>query len=131
MIDCEYEVYTRIANRLKKKFKRINVSGEYVASPPMFPHVSVVQTDSATYRKTRDNSGENHARVEFEINVYSNKDGHRKEECKDIINIINDEMLAMNMRRTSLSPVVNLLDANIYRIVARFSGLVGEDAFYR
>lgn len=130
MIDCEYEVYTRISNRLKKNFNRISVSGEYVASPPSFPHVSIVQTDSGTYRKTRDSDGEHHARVEFEINVYSNKPGHRKEECKDIINIINDVMVDMNFRRTSLSPVVNLLDANIYRIVTRYSGVAGEDKFY-
>lgn len=130
MIDCEYEVYTRISHRLKKHFKKISVSGEYIASPPMFPHVSIVQTDSRTHVLSRDSGGEHHTQPEFEINVYSKKEGHRKEECKEIINIINDVMLEMNMRRTSLSPVVNLLDANIYRIVARYSGLVSENYFY-
>lgn len=130
MIDCEYEVYTRLSHRLKKKYNHISTSGEYVASPPMFPHVSIVQTDSGTYRKTRDSGGEHHARVEFEINVYSNKAGHRKEECKNIINIINDVMTEMNFGRTSLSPVVNLLDVNIYRIVARYSAVVDDTNFY-
>lgn len=130
MIDCEYEVYTRISHRLKKHFKKISISGEYVASPPMFPHVSVVQTDSRTHLRTRDSDGEHHTQAEFEINVYSKKDGHRKEECKEIITIINDVMLEMNGRRTSLSPVVNLLDDNIYRIVARYSVLSGDEYFY-
>ena len=47
MIDCENEVYTRIARVLREKFPGINIAGEYVKAPSSFPHVSITQSDNS------------------------------------------------------------------------------------
>ena len=46
MIDCENEVYTRLAKVLREKFPKIDIASEYVKSPSSFPHVSITQSDS-------------------------------------------------------------------------------------
>ena len=85
MIDCENEVYTRVAKMLREKFPGINVAGEYINSPPAFPHVSIIQSDSSTIAGKQDTSGkEVLSLVMFEINVYSNKTEGKKTECKSI-----------------------------------------------
>lgn len=61
MIDCENEVYTRVAQVLREKFPGIDVASEYVQSPSSFPHASITQSDSYTLNERQDTSmKENH-----------------------------------------------------------------------
>lgn len=132
MIDKENEVYTRVRERVLEYFPAASVDGAYQPVPSGFPHVSIYQNDayipsqyldSATYAKFES--------VMFEVQVYSNKTGTKKQECKRIMDIIDTVMQEMNMRRTSLVPVLNLNDASIYRLTARYEGLIDENGFYR
>ena len=118
MIDCENEVYTRIVRMLREKFPGINVAGEYTKTPSSFPHVSITQSDNSTI-------------VMFEINVYSNKSEGKKTECKSIAKAIDEKMFSMNFRRLAFTPVPNLEDATIYRIIARYSAATDGENFYR
>ena len=117
MIDCENEVYTRIVRMLREKFPGINVAGEYTKTPSSFPHVSITQSDNSTIADKQDTSGkEAMSLVMFEINVYSNKSEGKKTECKSI---------------AKFTPVPNLEDATIYRIIARYSAATDGEKFYR
>ena len=118
MIDCENEVYTRIARVLRDKFPGINIAGEYVNAPSSFPHVSITQSDNSVVSEQMTGSAEM-AQVMFEINIYSNKADGRKTECKSIAKVIDDVMFKMNFKRMALTPIPNMEDATIYRIVAR------------
>lgn len=130
MNDCENEVYTRIATVLREKFPGINLSGEYVKAPSSFPHVSITQSDTVTvYMKTSDTR--QYDRLLFEINIYSNKTSGKKTECKAIAKAIDDVMFSMNFRRMSMTPVPNMEDASIYRIVARYRVTTDGKFFYR
>jgi len=132
MIDCENEVYTRVATMLRKKFPGINVAGEYVNSPTAFPHVSITQNDSTTIDdKQTSRPSEELVEVMFEVNVYSNKTEGKKTECKTIVKAISDKMFSMNFKRTACTPVPNLEDATIYRITARFQVATDGKFFYR
>lgn len=130
MIDCENEVYTRIANVLREKFPGINIAGEYVKAPSGFPHVSITQSDNSVVSERMTGSAEM-AQVMFEINVYSNKTEGKKAECKSIMKIIDDVMFSMNFKRQAMTPVPNLEDATIYRIVARYRVMTDGTHFYR
>lgn len=130
MIDCENEVYTRIATALREKFKTINISGEYIKAPSQFPHVSITLSDNSTVSETMTGCSEM-AQVLFEINVYSNKSDGKKAECKTIMKIIDDIMFKMNFKRQTLTPIPNLEDATIYRLVARYRGMTDGVYFYR
>ena len=130
MIDCENEVYTRIARVLRDKFSGINIAGEYVNAPSSFPHVSITQSDNSVVSEQMTGSAEM-AQVMFEINIYSNKADGRKTECKSIAKVIDDVMFKMNFKRIALTPIPNMEDATIYRIVARYRAMTDGKYFYR
>ena len=130
MIDCENEVYTRIARVLRDKFPGINIAGEYVNAPSSFPHVSITQSDNSVVSEQMTGSAEM-AQVMFEINIYSNKADGRKTECKAIAKVIDDVMFKMNFKRIALTPIPNMEDATIYRIVARYRAMTDGKYFYR
>lgn len=130
MIDCENEVYTRIARVLREKFPGINISGEYVKAPSSFPHVSITQSDNSAVSEKMTGNAEM-AQVMFEINVYSNRTDGKKTECKTIVKVIDEVFFGMNFKRLALTPVPNLEDATIYRIVARYRAMTDGQYFYR
>ena len=130
MIDCENEVYTRIARVLRDKFPGINIAGEYVNAPSSFPHVSITQSDNSVVSEQMTGSAEM-AQVMFEINIYSNKADGRKTECKSIAKVIDDVMFKMNFKRMALTPIPNMEDETIYRIVARYRVMTDGKYFYR
>jgi len=133
MIDCEEEVYTRLADILRETYDDgIYVTGEYVRAPSSFPHVSIVMMDNPSLKQWQDNRLED-VMVEpvFEINVYSNKRGAKKTECKAIANTIDNALTKMNFRRVAYTPVPNLENATIYRIVMRYRGMTDGTYFYR
>lgn len=130
MIDCENEVYTRVARVLREKFPGIDIAGEYVNAPSVFPHVSITQSDNAVISAKMTGSAE-FAQVMFEVNVYSNKTEGRKSECKSIMNAIDEILFRMNFKRLALTPVPNMEDATIYRLVARYRVATDGKHFYR
>lgn len=131
MIDCENEVFTRIATILRNSYPGgINVDSTYVNAPSSFPHVSIEMTDS--YPEDMTNSlEENMTRVTFTVNVYSNKPGSRKTQAKAISNTINDAFAMMNFVRLSQIPVPNMMDETIYRITSMYAGKTDGEFFYR
>ena len=130
MIDCENEVYTRLAKVLREKFPGINVAGEYVKAPSSFPHVSITQSDNSVVAEKMTGTSEM-ALVMFEINIYSNKAEGKKTECKAIAKVIDENLFRMNFKRLALTPVPNLEDASIYRIVTRYRAMTDGQYFYR
>lgn len=128
MINIENDVFNRVVTRVREVFPDIFMAGEYVKSPPSFPAVSLVEMDNSTRIDTIDSgSNENHANVMYEVNVYSNKTAGKKSECKEIIALIDEEMLAMGFSRSTLTPVPNEYDSTIYRMVGRYRAAVSSD----
>ena len=128
MIDIESQVFDRVATRVREQFPDIFMTGEYVNSPASFPAASLVEMDNSVRETTIDSgSGENHANVMYEANVYSNKTAGKKSECKAIIALIDEEMIAMGFARVTLTPVPNEYDSTIYRMVARYKAAVSTD----
>ena len=130
MIDPENEVYTRVATVLRDEVPNINISGEFVNEPSSFPHVSFVLSDNSVIPEYTSEINE-FAQVMFEVNVYSNKKTGKKTEAKKIMKSIDELMFTMNFRRTALTPVPNLDDGTIYRLVARYVGVTDGKYFYR
>ena len=128
MINIENIVFDRVVTRVREIFPDIFMAGEYVKSPPSFPAVSLVEMDNSTRIETIDSgSGENHANVMYEVNVYSNKTAGKKTECREILALIDEEMLAMGFSRSTLTPVPNEDDSTIYRMVGRYRATISSD----
>lgn len=132
MIDVESKVYTPIATALRSAFQGIDVSGEYVNAPSVFPHVSIVEADNYTTLAHLDNSdSEKYATLMYEVNVYSNKGARKKSECKQIMATIDDLMYSMNFTRIAMTPIPNMGNASIYRVTARYRAETDGTNIYR
>lgn len=132
MIDIEREVYTPIVKTLRKRFPGISVSGEYVNSPAKFPYVSIVEQDNYPTVEHLDNSNtERYATVMYEVNVYSDKAGKKKTVCREIMGVIDEMLYGKNFTRISMSPVPNMENGTIYRLVARYKAETDGNTMYR
>ena len=128
MIDIENVVFNTVAAKVRDQYPNISMAGEYVKSPSSFPAVSLVEMDNSVRTDTIDSgSNENHVNVMYEVNVYSNKTTGKKSECKAIIALIDREMLALGFVRATLTPVPNMNDSTIYRMVGRYRATVSSD----
>lgn len=128
MIDIENAVFSTVATKVRDQYPNISMAGEYVKSPSSFPAVSLVEMDNSVRTDTIDSgSNENHVNVMYEVNVYSNKTTGKKSECKAIIALIDKEMLALGFARATLTPVPNMNDSTIYRMVGRYRATVSSD----
>lgn len=128
MINIEEEIFNDVATEVRAEFPDVYMVGEYVKTPSKFPFVSLVEQDNYIYTKTQTSlSDENHCQVMYEVNVYSNKIKGKKTECKNIMALIDSAMLHKGFTRTMMQPIPNIDDATIYRMVARYSGVVSKD----
>lgn len=125
MVDIENELFTKVAAVLREKYSGIYVTGEYLNAPSSFPAVSVIEMDNTTYDV--DSSGETHAQLMYEVNVYSNLTRGKKSQCKEIANVIDGIFTGCGFSRIMKQPVPNMNDATIYRIVARYRGVADKD----
>lgn len=124
MIDIENEVFNSIATKLRSMFTGISVYGEEILIPSSFPCVTIVEADNYANEATQDSgSAENHARVFYEVDVYSNKSKGKKAECKSILRVIDEMLSDMGFTRRSTIPQTTN-DATIYRIKVRYTAVV-------
>lgn len=128
MINCENEIFSVVAEAVKKVYPSAFISGEYVRTPSKFPFVSLIEMSNTAYDRTQ-TSGclENHASLMYEVNVYSNKKSGKKSECKAIAALIDNELATLGFSRTMLQPIPNMDDATIYRMTGRYTAVVSKD----
>lgn len=132
VIDIEPTVYTAIAKELRKRFTGINVSEEYIDTPAKFPYVSIEERDNYPTAKHLDSSNtERYATVMYEVNVYSDKAGKKKTVCREIMGVISEMFHRKNFIRISMSPVPNMENGTIYRLVARYKAETDGKNIYR
>lgn len=127
MIDIENDIFGLVATPLRDKFLGIWVSGEYTPSPARFPAVTLEEVDNSVYQKMRTVHIENAASVLYEVNIFSNKVGYKKAEAQEIMSFIDDILSGLGLTRTMCNPIPNLADATIYRLTARYEGVVDKD----
>lgn len=128
MIDLETEIFNEVSAKVREKYPSIFMAGEYVKSPSVFPCISLVEVDNATFKNTQTtDSQENHAAVMYELNVYSNKVKGKKAECKEIAAFIDELLMGLNFTRTMLEPVPNEDSATIYRMLGRYRAVISKN----
>ena len=129
MIDIESFLFSRIAGVLRASYEGIFVSGEYVDSPAKFPAVTIVESDNSVLQKMRTAAPnlENAVSLMYEVDIYTNTEGFKKSEAKDILETVDSEFSKLGFTRTMSNPISNLQDAKIFRIVVRYEGVADKD----
>lgn len=126
MIDIESAVFNNVANALNTVYPTLNVESVYTAIPAAFPFVSLVEADNYVHKGSQALSEiENHVNVMYEANIFVDKQSGKKMLAKEILNVLDTEMLRMGFTRTFVSQVPNI-DRTIFRIVARWEGIVAK-----
>lgn len=128
MINVENQVFTEVYNAVITEYPDAFVTSTFVPAPPKFPAVFFSMTDNAVFRNSISSSEmENHAAVEFELEVFSNLTSGKKAQCYDIASVVDEVLAGLNFTRTGLFPVPNLADSTIYRLKGRYRVVVGKD----
>lgn len=128
MVDIENDVYDHVSTFVKAMYPNVSFSSERLDSPSEFPFVSIEEASNTTYEPTiSGDAGENHAVVTFTVEVYSNKLPGRKKEARDIAQAVDLAMGSLGITRTMMNPMPNLYNIGVYRIVARYRCIVGND----
>lgn len=132
MNDIESAVFTAIAGSLRKQFTGISISSEYEKSPSKFPYVCITEQDNYSSIDHSDTGDEKeYSTVMYEISVYSNKSSGKKSECRKIATVADSIFQRLNFRRISLTPVPNMENATIYRLVGRYRAETDGKNLYR
>ena len=84
--------------------------------------------DNSTFLPTWSNRAtEQYALVMYEVNVYSNLAKGKKAQAKAIMGTIDTMLQEYGFERITVTPVQNMNDATIYRMVARYGAVVSDD----
>lgn len=127
LIDIESTVFNRVAEAFSAVYPNGSRYGEPVDSPVSFPCLTLTETDNYTYAASLTAQlWEHNAWVVYDVNVYSNKTSGAKQECKAIMELVDQEMQGMGFVRLFCNQTKNQ-DTRIYRMTARYRGVVSED----
>lgn len=89
-----------------------------------FPAVTIVEIDNATYDSSLDNTyEEHHARVTYDISVYTNNVKTKRKDAKAILNLIDNAMIKAGFKRYTKQELPNI-DRTVYRLGARYNAIV-------
>ncbi len=126
MIDIEKLVYTTVHDAIKAEYPNCTISDEPPELAAKFPHVTIRETGNRTYAKTQDNDPtEHHAKVVYDIDVYSDKQNGRKKVCKAILDIADRKMQEMLFTRV-LKNELPTINRTIMRLKGRYEAVVEE-----
>lgn len=128
MIDAESEIYDTVATAVKASYSTTFITGDLSAVIEFFPALTIVEADNSAYQPTEDgNTPENHARLMYEINCYSDLESGRKAQCKAIMAIVDTTMLGLGFTRTMRSPLT-ISGTKPYRMIARYTGVLSASS---
>lgn len=132
MIDIENIIFNKIALAVRAKFPGVVIGNDYENTKASFPYVSIVEADNYTLKRHMDSGNrEKVATVMYEVNVYSNRSGVKRTECREIMNFIDELMFGMNFTRVSMTHVPDLWNGTMYRLNARYEAETDGNNIFR
>lgn len=126
MIDVENLVFDTVYNGMTSVHTDLNVTKGFVEEEAIYPCLVVRETNNEGLMRTAtDPSDENHARVTYQIDAYSNKAGTAMSECRKLLKEADVIMKGMKFHRQRLSEPLNI-KRSIFRQYARYTAIIGQ-----
>lgn len=123
MIDIESEIVTLI----KEAVSDVSVTTDSSFNPSKFPCVNITEDDNSVYNRTIDSgSNENHVEVAYAINIYSNKIKKAKEQCRELLETVDELLLKLGFCRKTLH-WFQLNESTITRVTALYTAVISQD----
>lgn len=130
MIDYEVDIYDAVVTAVQTALpdETISFDADWIKSPAVLPHVQISETNNYTDERSQQaDVGDRFAVVTYDVNIYTNDISGKKLHARRILGAIDEAFTALNFRRVQQDVVPNLSDATVYRIMARYRAMVGND----
>lgn len=125
MIDVSNEIFDAVATDLRSIYNGIKVVGEYVASPSLFPTVTIdeisnvpAHLDSAALPK--------YAEVQYRVQVFCNGSGKRAR-SREIYGTVAARLSSMGLVGVTYTTTPAIYNSEVYCITGTFRGVVDRD----
>ena len=125
MVDIESSVSNKLFTAFKAAYPDGSYSGEPItAAPSKWPHLNIVEADnySDSYRLP------NSSWAVYDINVYSNLTKGAKQQCKEIMKLVDETMMSFGSWERVFCNQTKNADQRIYRMTARYRGIEVEES---
>lgn len=128
MIDSEPVIFDYVSKQVKGIYgEKFLFANTYRESSAEFPFAFAIEIANSVYEKVRTTNIENAQKVVWEVQVFSNLAVGAKFQAKEIMSIIDAAFSEIGFTRTMMEPVPNFQNPYIYRILARYTGIVDKD----
>lgn len=128
MIDSEPAIFNHLSKRVRAVYgDQFKIYSQYVESSAEFPAAIAMEIDNVVYEKMRTDKIENAQKVTWEINVFSNLIGGGKFEAREIMLVFDSAFEEIGFTRTMMTPAPNFQNSKIYRLIARYYGVVDKE----
>lgn len=125
MIDYENEIFTAVAKGVRSKHTGTSIKSEYVRSPAEFPTVALSEIENVNVNNLIDSSHEEkYAGLGYRLQVFSNKEGGKKAEAKEIFKTADAILGGMGLRRVSYSTTPEIYNSTIFSITATYEAII-------
>lgn len=125
MLDFQNEIFTAVATEVRSSHEGIAVTGEYTRTPSKFPTLTLDEVANVTVGELVDSSNEEKfAGVTYRLQVFSNKNGGKKAEAREIFATADSVMRRLGFRRITYSTTPEIYDSTIYSITATYEAII-------
>lgn len=125
MIDFSNEIFNAVATDLRSTYEGIKVVGEYVASPTLFPTVTIdeisnvpTHLDSAALPK--------YAEVQYRVQIFCNGTGKRTN-AREIYGTVAQRLSLMGLVAMTYTTTPAIYNSEVYCITGTFRGVMDRD----
>ena len=125
MIDKSNEIFNTVAKNLRFVYEGIQVVGEYVDTPAVFPTVTIdeiqnvpVHMDSATKNK--------YARITYRVQIFCTGSGKRSK-AREIYSKLDEILMELGLYAKSFTTTPTIYNSEVYCITATHEGVIGEN----
>jgi hypothetical protein len=137
MIDIESKVVDTIFNAVTAIYPNADITTGFDEKTAIFPCVVVKEINNEPYTPTNtDDCAENHARLSYQIDVYTDDMNKAKTEGKKILGICDTALQGLKFRRIHKSEPLDVA-RTLFRQYARYEVIVskpmvvGENTIYQ
>ena len=109
MIDIENLVFDTVYNGVTTVHQNMNVCKGFIEESATFPCIVVREVNNVPVQTMNtDDCAENFTRVTYQIDIYSDKQGTQRSECRELLKLVDGIMQSMKFRRIHMNEPLNI-----------------------
>lgn len=124
MVDIESAVFSQVAEAFTASYPEGSRYGEPTETPAKFPALIMYEADNAFSGYV----GLDSRRVVIDVDVYSNLTSGAKQQCKDIMQLVDQKLMTLGTWELVFMNQLKNADQRIFRMKARYRGTAVQES---